>query len=106
MTIKSMLRAASCIAVAISLSGCQNFISALGFGPKNGPQRAEASAPIFGSEELERGRTALREGYPANAIQLFRMAELNPDSERSEEHTSEIQALMGISYSVLCLTKK
>src|SRR3546814_1026109 len=80
MTVKNMLRGASCIAVAISLSGCQSFISALGFGPKDGPRRAEASAPIFGSEELEKGRTALRAGYPANAIQQFRMAALNPDS--------------------------
>src|SRR3546814_1521404 len=29
-----------------------------------------------------------------------------PDSERSEEHTSELQSLMRISYAVLCLKKK
>src|SRR3546814_10520809 len=28
------------------------------------------------------------------------------DNERSEEHTSEIQSLMRISYAVFCLTKK
>src|SRR3546814_1047459 len=29
-----------------------------------------------------------------------------PASSRSEEHTSELQSLMRISYAVLCLTKK
>src|SRR3546814_6043705 len=28
------------------------------------------------------------------------------EDERSEEHTSELQSLMRISYSVFCLTKK
>src|SRR3546814_7544535 len=28
------------------------------------------------------------------------------DARRSEEHTSELQSLMRISYAVLCLTKK
>src|SRR3546814_4937191 len=30
----------------------------------------------------------------------------NPDSLRSEEHTSELQSLMRISYAVFCLKKK
>src|SRR3546814_2644482 len=30
----------------------------------------------------------------------------NPDSQRSEEHTSELQSLMRISYAVFCLKKK
>src|SRR3546814_8955938 len=29
-----------------------------------------------------------------------------PESRRSEEHTSELQSLMRISYAVLCLTQK
>src|SRR3546814_8344384 len=29
-----------------------------------------------------------------------------PDTRRSEEHTSELQSLMRISYAVFCLTKK
>src|SRR3546814_5878045 len=29
-----------------------------------------------------------------------------PDGERSEEHTSELQSLMRISYAVFCLKKK
>src|SRR3546814_1633815 len=31
---------------------------------------------------------------------------LNPDFSRSEEHTSELQSLMRISYAVFCLKKK
>src|SRR3546814_6023910 len=30
----------------------------------------------------------------------------NPDRHRSEEHTSELQSLMRISYAVFCLKKK
>src|SRR3546814_4271371 len=30
----------------------------------------------------------------------------NPDLDRSEEHTSELQSLMRISYAVFCLKKK
>src|SRR3546814_1184249 len=44
--------------------------------------------------------------------QPFARAELDPASQRlrpllrSEEHTSELQSLMRISYAVLCLKKK
>src|SRR3546814_9430575 len=33
-------------------------------------------------------------------------AEIDPDMARSEEHTSELQSLMRISYAVFCLKKK
>src|SRR3546814_5909321 len=33
-------------------------------------------------------------------------AEVGPDGARSEEHTSELQSLMRISYAVFCLKKK
>src|SRR3546814_6169110 len=33
-------------------------------------------------------------------------AEKSPAAKRSEEHTSELQSLMRISYAVFCLTKK
>src|SRR3546814_9191450 len=35
-----------------------------------------------------------------------RFTEPNPDERRSEEHTSELQSLMRISYAVFCLKKK
>src|SRR3546814_6858291 len=37
---------------------------------------------------------------------LFRHPGLDPGSIRSEEHTSELQSLMRISYAVFCLKKK
>src|SRR3546814_13102498 len=35
-----------------------------------------------------------------------RAADFGGDGERSEEHTSELQSLMRISYAVFCLKKK
>src|SRR3546814_9456774 len=45
---------------------------------------------------------------PAGAGGLSVVAWLRhgPDVDRSEEHTSELQSLMRISYAVFCLTKK
>src|SRR3546814_6242297 len=61
----------------------------------------------------EHGHAAMANAYAAGASGLpfavFRgyagvdLASINP---RSEEHTSELQSLMRISYAVFCLTKK
>src|SRR3546814_4744419 len=40
------------------------------------------------------------------ALRLARMRLRPEDAERSEEHTSELQSLMRISYAVFCLKKK
>src|SRR3546814_4461309 len=45
------------------------------------------------------GRTFLRQGFPGIAI-------AKKGKCRSEEHTSELQSLMRISYAVFCLKKK
>src|SRR3546814_3434659 len=37
---------------------------------------------------------------------VFRLATRVDDTDRSEEHTSELQSLMRISYAVFCLKKK
>src|SRR3546814_7260736 len=42
--------------------------------------------------------------FDADAIFLDRLGRL--DGDRSEEHTSELQSLMRISYAVFCLKKK
>src|SRR3546814_12580468 len=47
---------------------------------------------------LEAGLTAQADGYDAVCIDTV--------SDRSEEHTSELQSLMRISYAVFCLKKK
>src|SRR3546814_415318 len=43
-------------------------------------------------------------GSPARLLQLARTMRLT--NQRSEEHTSELQSLMRISYAVFCLKKK
>src|SRR3546814_10169342 len=43
---------------------------------------------------------------PGNAHVLFSTERLNAQHARSEEHTSELQSLMRISYAVFCLKKK
>src|SRR3546814_973748 len=53
------------------------------------------------SAEHLRGRSA----YPA-AVQAAEIAVLSARGVRSEEHTSELQSLMRISYAVFCLKKK
>src|SRR3546814_950303 len=40
------------------------------------------------------------------AVALDEIYDVNADVYRSEEHTSELQSLMRISYAVFCLKKK
>src|SRR3546814_1180217 len=42
----------------------------------------------------------------AGLARHLRALELGDDTARSEEHTSELQSLMRISYAVFCLKKK
>src|SRR3546814_5959968 len=56
----------------------------------------DADLPPFGGAVIE-GRYALLSGQP--------VAE-DAAADRSEEHTSELQSLMRISYAVFCLKKK
>src|SRR3546814_1035202 len=58
-----------------------------------------------------RGQRAARRAVPVQSIHLRRRAGAldalsRLQSPRSEEHTSELQSLMRISYAVFCLTKK
>src|SRR3546814_9549337 len=55
----------------------------------------------------------VRDAFHANGLLVFRDQSLSPDQQiafsrrfRSEEHTSELQSLMRISYAVFCLKKK
>src|SRR3546814_4288498 len=47
-------------------------------------------------------------GVNSNILDMARWmeAQMGKEPERSEEHTSELQSLMRITYAVLCLTKK
>src|SRR3546814_2452006 len=45
-------------------------------------------------------------GMPLPPLLTLEEAALSPMAQRSEEHTSELQSLMRISYAVFCLKKK
>src|SRR3546814_1914330 len=65
-------------------------------GPAMGQQ--EAGGDRDGRQQLEQQPPVRRE------LQLAAVS--TPEPLRSEEHTSELQSLMRISYAVFCLTKK
>src|SRR3546814_7339631 len=66
-------------------------------------RRDEGRAGLRGEQRL-RGREAERD-VDHRAVAGQRLAGLEP-VDRSEEHTSELQSLMRISYAVFCLKKK
>src|SRR3546814_9199147 len=82
----------------------------------------DGASPLRGSGSGEGGRRELllpgssectpgyynNEGQPASAAQRSSVLGFpgGPLAFRSEEHTSELQSLMRISYAVFCLTKK
>src|SRR3546814_10359811 len=65
-------------------------------------QRLQLAAEAFLIEQLDRGR---RQRRGVAALGGERKLVL-PATDRSEEHTSELQSLMRISYAVFCLKKK
>src|SRR3546814_2638245 len=56
--------------------------------------------------QLTMDRNKHLRSYPAIHRQQFRPPGMARDMDRSEEHTSELQSLMRISYAVFCLKKK
>src|SRR3546814_1456978 len=77
------------------------------------PRVANAAAPAAAGtvSALERGIAVLRcftedVASLSNAELSLRTGIPKPTVTRSEEHTSELQSLMRISYAVFCLTKK
>src|SRR3546814_5010685 len=75
-----------------------------------GHSHSSQHTPAAGTSLIERGKAWLRDfaerirGNPADP--LIPAHVLSRDRERSEEHTSELQSLMRISYAVFCLKKK
>src|SRR3546814_3213448 len=63
-----------------------------------------APAQVFGQHGLE----IVVEQLPLAFAVVVDLQEQHPDqlANRSEEHTSELQSLMRISYAVFCLKKK
>src|SRR3546814_3192630 len=88
------------------------------------PPRSTRTDTLFPYTTLFRSRgagsrgTEVRNAHPQNdrrqgALDLWRRSRdpeghhrKRPGSRRSEEHTSELQSLMRISYAVFCLKKK
>src|SRR3546814_3373275 len=68
--------------------------------PRPRAQSTHAGESRYGSQRRERSASSagVASGRLATSTRLARM--------RSEEHTSELQSLMRISYAVLCLNKK
>src|SRR3546814_6917090 len=69
---------------------------------------ADASAVLLDADGGPRlPELTLHRAYSALAAKRSgpMLEKLNTPAGRSEEHTSELQALMRISYAVLCLTK-
>src|SRR3546814_2587514 len=65
---------------------------------RDGPRR-----PVAGNEVAERGAVGGLAGAERLPLQTGQEAD---GLGRSEEHTSELQSLMRISYAVFCLKKK
>src|SRR3546814_6604603 len=72
------------------------------------PCQDAAALPLRVPPMIETALVALTTFFatigPLDVAALF--AALTPHNTRSEEHTSELQSLMRISYAVLCLKKK
>src|SRR3546814_10026292 len=64
---------------------------------------ALATAVLTGCERAPRGKDYLN-SHPEELSELTKACA--DGSHRSEEHTSELQSLMRISYAVFCLKKK
>src|SRR3546814_10261202 len=62
----------------------------------------EARVVAIAAGDIAYGRPVSVEDYKRLCEAVERLA----DAERSEEHTSELQSLMLISYAVFCLKKK
>src|SRR3546814_8441382 len=63
-------------------------------------------APKLWNQPLSPHSSTASHSVVANPIARLHSAVIKKANARSEEHTSELQSLMRISYAVFCLTKK
>src|SRR3546814_3944463 len=61
---------------------------------------------VFGVRIPRRGLVVVSHRHAAQIVHQRPIERVGPDHRRSEEHTSELQSLMRISYAVFCLKKK
>src|SRR3546814_3748394 len=90
---------------AVKLSGTPNRASTSQSGSpwRTGQHRIKGNRPLGA---LERLRSHPRLAFREHLSHLRTRSILRLLKERSEEHTSELQSLMRISYAVFCLKKK
>src|SRR3546814_4484251 len=77
-----------------------------GVEPIEHPPRRAGRASGVGLGRVEARDTAIEIGACGNQLARRRRHPGNGVAIRSEEHTSELQSLMRISYSVFCLKNK
>src|SRR3546814_4635880 len=70
------------------------------------PPRSTRTDTLFPYTTLFRSRGVRRDGGDETDCQGQRARPSSGRAARSEEHTSELQSLMRISYAVFCLKKK
>src|SRR3546814_4702330 len=68
------------------------------------PRRLRRDRAEQVGQRLDLALCIIAEDMAGHPVLVPRMAD--PDAHRSEEHTSELQSLMRISYAVFCLKKK
>src|SRR3546814_6465056 len=88
------LRAAAALTVTLGLAAAPHAVSAQEASPFDARQ----------SEAIERLVQQYLLEHPEVLVEALRRYE--QQQQRSEEHTSELQSLMRISYAVFCLKKK
>src|SRR3546814_7593889 len=76
------------------------FRSAVRFGHPSGSLRVGAAAV------QENGQWVVKKAIMSRSARVLMEGAVRVPVERSEEHTSELQSLMRISYAVFCLKKK
>src|SRR3546814_2200520 len=70
------------------------------------PPRSTRTDTLFPYTTLFRSPSDQLRGFHAVSRSILRPAAHRAEEYRSEEHTSELQSLMRISYAVFCLKKK
>src|SRR3546814_8481107 len=70
------------------------------------PPRSTRTDTLFPYTTLFRSGVTVLRGFPQGNSEAFKKRLAAIWSTRSEEHTSELQSLMRISYAVFCLKKK
>src|ERR1044071_347663 len=62
--------------------------------------------PLADGDAIQIGRYILLVNYEQNGLSIAVEMEMDAHGMRSEEHTSELQSRVDISYAVFCLKKK